>query len=99
VANYLSPGDKGVDPDVWITAAANALNVQIVLVQLSEKLVPMERNVKPRSNKDDRTVYIAYHYCGHHHFDALVKISGSEDTVSVKEVLNSVEETPAGTNK
>lgn len=67
--------DKDYDPDVWINAAANALKVHVVLVHLSKEQLPVERNFEPRLSESDETVYIAYHCCGHQHFDALVKKS------------------------
>lgn len=112
VVNIFSPGkrEKCIElPEVWISAAANALRVQIVLVQLSDTQEPVERSFKPRLGADDdsvynanvyiSSVYIAHYCCEHHQFDALVKKSSSENIVSVKEVSISVKDAPVGIKK
>lgn len=72
--------DSEQNADLLLSAAANALEVEIILVQLNKDKVPVERNFKPHSSsrKSFDTIYISCDYLGHSHFDALTKIEHSE---------------------
>lgn len=82
--NIFNPSlfrDSEQDADLLLSAAANALDVEIVLVQLNDDKVPFERNFKPQSTssqKSSDSIYISCGYSGHSHFDALTKIENSE---------------------